>query len=131
VSLAGAGVLHVVWGRGATFPYRTRERLNDSLVGRDATPSPAACYAVAGALVAAAAIVGRAVNGGGRVVHVGSGLVAAVLSVRAAFGLAGRTDVLVPGSESDRFRELDRRVLSPLCLSLGAGAACAALSRTW
>ena len=127
MSLAGAGVLHVVWGRGSTFPYRTREQLNDSVVGRDATPSPAACYAVAMTLGGAAVIVGRAVTGGGRLVRVGSAVIAAVLSVRAAFGLAGRTDVLVPGSESERFRRIDRRVLSPLCLSLSAGAACAAL----
>ena len=46
----------------------------------------------------------------------------------AAFGLAGRTDLLVPGSESERFRRLDRRVFGPACLALATGAACAALA---
>ena len=130
LSLAAASVLHVAWGRGSTFPYRTRERLNDSIIGRDATPSPAACYAVATTLLSAAVIVGAATVGGGRRVRVGSGVVGAVLSTRAAFGFAGRTDLLVPGSVSERFRRLDRWLLSPLCLSLGVAACCAATSPT-
>jgi hypothetical protein len=46
--------------------------------------------------------------------------VAAVLSGRGLLGLAGRTDVVSPGSSSARFRRLDRRVYSPLCLALAA-----------
>jgi len=56
-----------------------------------------------------------------------SGLVAltGILGARAALGFAGRTDVLVPVSTSDRFRRNDRRVFAPLCLALAAGAASA------
>ena len=43
-----------------------------------------------------------------------------MLADRGALGLAGRTDVLSPGSVSDNFRRLDRRVYSPLCLTLAA-----------
>ena len=124
----GVAVVHVAWGRGSTFPYQTRAELNDAVIGRDATPSPAACNAVAAALTAAALLVGRAGTGGGRLSRVGAGGVAAVLAVRAAFGLAGRTDMLVPGSASAQFRRLDRRVFGPLCLALATGAACAALA---
>jgi hypothetical protein len=41
-----------------------------------------------------------------------------VLAVRGGLGLAGRTDVMAPGSVSARFRRLDRAVYSPLCLLL-------------
>ena len=128
-AFTGVAVLHVAWGRGSTFPYDTRAELNDAVIGRDATPSPPSCYAVAVALTGAALLVGRAGTRGGWVARIGAGAVATVLCVRAAFGLAGRTDVLVSGSESERFRRLDRRVFGPFCLALAAGAACAALAR--
>jgi hypothetical protein len=54
--------------------------------------------------------------------------VAIVLTTRAVFGFAGRTDLLVPGSDGVRFRQLDRRLFAPLCALLGAGAATAALA---
>ena len=44
----------------------------------------------------------------------------AVLTTRGALGLAGRTDIVSPGSSSERFRQLDRQVYSPLCLTLAA-----------
>ena len=81
-AFTGVAVLHVAWGRGSTFPYRTRAELNDAVIGRDATPSPASCNAVAAALAGAALLVGRAGTGGGRVARVGAGAVAAVLAVR-------------------------------------------------
>ena len=50
-------MLHAAWGRGATFPFHDRDGLNDAVIGRRTTPSPAACFAVAGALIAATALV--------------------------------------------------------------------------
>jgi len=125
--VAGA-VLHVRWARGSTFPFRSRAELNEAVIGRDASPSPAACVAVAAALTGAAVVVGRSGTGGGPVPRTGAALVAAVLTTRAVFGLAGRTDLLVPGSVGVRFRRLDRRLFAPLCAVLGAGAATAALA---
>jgi hypothetical protein len=125
----GAGaLLHLGWARGSTFPFRSRAELNDAVIGRDATPSPAACIAVATALAGAAAVVGRSGTGGGPVPRAGAGVVAVVLTTRAVFGFAGRTDLLVPGSDSARFRRLDRRVFAPICALLGSGAATAALA---
>ncbi len=81
------------------------------------------------ALVGAAGIVARATTGDEPVVRAGSAVVAGVLGIRAGFGLAGRTDLLVPGSNSERFRRLDRRAFAPLCLVLGSAAAHAAFKR--
>jgi hypothetical protein len=122
VVLLGVGALHAAWGRGAAFPFRDREGLNDAVIGRRTTPSPAACFAVAGALTAAAALVADVPRLPRPVQRVGVSGVAAVLATRAALGFAGRTDLASPGSVSTRFRRLDRRVYSPLCLALAAGA---------
>lgn len=120
--LLGLGALHVAWGRGATFPFPDRDALNDAVIGRPTTPSPAACLAVAGALTGAAALVADVPALPRRVQRVGVTGVAAVLATRAVLGFAGRADLASPGSVSTRFRRLDRRVYSPLCLALAAGA---------
>jgi len=122
LTLATIGGLHVAWGRGSTFPFPTREELNDKVVGRQATPSPAACYAVAGLLAAASGLVAGLPTRRSPVRRVGVVGVALTLGGRAALGFSGRTDVVSPGSVSPRFRRMDRRVLSPLCLALAAGA---------
>ena len=125
---AAGAVLHLRWARGSTFPYRSRAELNDAVVGREATPSPAACVAVAAALAGAAVVVGRSGTGGGPVPRTGAAVVAVVLTTRAVFGFAGRTDLLVPGSDSVRFRRLDRRLFAPICALIGTGAATAAVA---
>ena len=125
--LAGLAALHVAWGRGSSFPFATKERFNDAVVGADVTPPALGTYAVAAALSGAAGLLATATTGHGRVARTGSGAVAIGLGVRAAFGLAGRTDVLVPGSDSETFRRLDRRFFAPPCLALGASAAWAAV----
>jgi hypothetical protein len=45
------------------------------------------------------------------------------LLVRGVLGLARRTDLVSPGLSSPRFRALDRKVYSPLCLTIAALAA--------
>ena len=127
--LAFAG-LHVAWGVGSTFPFRTREELGDAVIGRQVTPGPSQCAAVAGMLTVAAVAVERAHRRHTTLPRVVSAGVATTLAARATFGFAGRTDVLVPGSTSRRFRRLDRRVFSPICAALATGAALAALERT-
>ena len=119
LSLAG---LHVLWGRGSTFPFADRDGLNDSVVGRSSTPRPSACFAVAGALTAAASLVADVPRLPRHLQRLGVTGVAVVLASRAALGFSGRTDVVSPGSASPRFRRLDRRMYSPLCLALAVGA---------
>ena len=116
--LAIAGV-HVAWGRGSTWPYPDRDGLNDAVIGRDATPSAPACYAVAAALTTAAVLVsGQPVQLPLR--RLGAAGVVTVLAARGALGVVGRTDLAVPGSVSPRFRQLDRRWLGPFCSTLAA-----------
>jgi Protein of unknown function (DUF3995) len=119
MALAG---LHVAWGRGSAVPFADRERLADAVIGRRSVPEPAACYAVAVALGVGATLVVGPPALPDQLRRVGLVGVAGVLGLRGVLGLIGRTDVVSPGSASDRFRRLDRRIYSPLCLSLAAGA---------
>ncbi len=122
-ALGSIAALHVAWGAGSTFPFASRDELNDTVVGRSATPSPIACYGVAGLLTAAAALVGGLPRRDSFVRRAGVCTVTAVLGTRSALGFAGRTDVVSPGSAPERFRDVDRRVLAPMCLALAVGAA--------
>jgi Protein of unknown function (DUF3995) len=124
-SLLAIAGLHVGWGRGSSFPFATREELADIVVGGPSEPSPRACYAVAGLLTAASALVAGAPGIPRRLRRPGVAMVTSVLAVRSAAGFTGRTDLLVPWTTSPRFRRADRRVLAPLCLLLAAGAATA------
>jgi Protein of unknown function (DUF3995) len=123
VALAGIGALHAAWGRGSTFPFASREELNDKVIGRQATPSPTSCYAIAGLLMAASALVAGLPTPRSRVRRIGVATVTAALGGRAALGFAGKTDIVSPGSVSARFTKMDKRVYSPLCLALAIGAA--------
>ncbi len=130
MTLGAIAAAHVAWGRGSTWPYPTHDALADNVVGRPVVPSPAACNAVAGLLATAAVLVAGPPIGPPRVRAVGQAGVATVLGVRAAVGLAGRTDLVSPGSASPSFRRNDRRWFSPLCAALASGAARAAV-RSW
>ena len=120
-ALAAASALHVAWGLGSTFPYRSDAQLTDRVVGSRQRPSPASCYTVAGALGTTAALAASTQRSQ---VRRGALLAAAtVFATRAAFGFSGRTDLLVPGSTSPAFRRQDRRIYSPICLALAGGLA--------
>jgi hypothetical protein len=125
VLLALAG-LHVAWGLGSTAPFATVEDLSDAVLGRapgdgDFVAAPA-CFAVAGALATGASLVVDRPGWPAAMRRLGLSVLAATLLARGALGVAGRTDLLVPGSASDRFRRHDRRLYGPLCLALGAAA---------
>jgi hypothetical protein len=121
LSLAGLAALHALWATGATWPARDRAKLADAVAGRPESgmPSAPACLVVAGLLATGALFVsGRPARCPG-VQRLGSLGVAGVLTLRGLLGFAGRTEVVSPGSTSPRFRRLDRRYYSPLCLVLG------------
>lgn len=126
VALLAAGAVHAVWATGSSFPFETRSALNDAVVGRQASPRPADCVAVAVVLATAAGAVTIAGRHDHRLARLVAAGVAAGFAIRAALGFAGRTRMLVPGSESATFVRLDRRVYAPLCALLAAGAATAA-----
>ncbi|MFJ3787123.1 DUF3995 domain-containing protein [Kitasatospora sp. NPDC090091] len=129
--LAGTGVLHTVWAV-SPWPLRTPEELADAVVGTgDGMPPAAACLAVAGALGAAAYLVGAEAGvlpaaGPARVRRAGVWTVSAVMLARGAGGLL--VSGLGLGGSSARFRRLDVRYYSPLCLALGAGAGAVAVA---
>ncbi len=120
--LLAIGALHVLWATGSPWPLSSRQELSDAVAGRDDSepPSPAACLAVTGLLTTAATFVAGRPHRIPWLSRIGSAGVVAVLTGRGALGLAGRTDILSPGSVSERFRRLDRRCYSPLCLALAA-----------
>lgn len=123
------GVLHVAWGRGSSFPFPDREQLADAVVGRRAVPDAAACHGVAGCLFAAAALAADPRIGPRNMRAIGRMGVVAVLTARGVLGLLGRTDMVSPGSSGQRFRRLDRRVFSPLCLALALATAAVGVRR--
>lgn len=120
--LGSIAVLHIVWAAGSSWPLSGRGELADAVVGREhgEVPPPLACLAVAAALASAAGLLAGGGRLDARLRALGARLVVGVLATRAAAGLSGRTDLLAPGSSSPRFRALDRRLYSPLCLTLAA-----------
>jgi len=121
VLLAIAG-LHVAWGVGSSFPFASRERLADTVVGEDEVPPPSACFAVAAALCVGAGALSEvlALPSWLRVVVVRA--MATVLGVRAVLGFLGATSLISPGSTSATFRRRDRALYSPLTLALAVVA---------
>lgn len=122
VSLGSISAIHVLWGRGSTFPFQNRHDLNDHVVGQQVSPSPAACNAVACLLLIAAVSVERAARGSSPITRVAATGCGLVLGTRAALGFTGRTHLAVPGSGSAAFRRNDRRIFAPLCALLALGA---------
>jgi hypothetical protein len=118
VLLTAAG-LHVAWGAGSSFPFRSTAELTENVVGSPHPPSRSACFSVAVLLggIAAAVAVRPHLTVHRRLLQ----LTSAVLGLRAIAGFAGRTDVLVPGSTSALFRRRDRQIFAPLCALLSAG----------
>ncbi|WP_327676548.1 DUF3995 domain-containing protein [Kitasatospora sp. NBC_00458] len=131
--LAGTGALHALW-TVTPWPLRTPEEFADAVVGTgDGVPPAAACAAVAGLLGSAAYLVAAEAGvvpavGPARLRRAGVRAVSAVMLARGAGGLVVFGGGLA--GHSERFRRLDTRYYSPLCLALGAGAAAVAAAGT-
>jgi hypothetical protein len=108
-ALFAIGSLHVAWGLGASWPRIDRE-----------PASPVACFAVAALLGVAAGLVAGRPRRAPQLSRLGARTVTGVLATRGAFGMAGRTDLLASGASSAQFRTMDRRIYSPVCLTLAA-----------
>ena len=113
------GALHVLWATGSSWPAADAGTISGRS-GARASPGPVACLAVAGLLGTAAALVTGHPRERPALARVGSAGVTATFALRGVLGLAGRTDLVSPGSTSERFRALDRRYYGPLCLGLAA-----------
>jgi hypothetical protein len=120
--LAALALLHVAWGSGSAFPFRSRRALADAVVGSSWVPPPAACFAVAGALATGTALVVDVLPLPPTVRRASLVAMATVFGVRSALGFSGNTVLVSPGSDSERFIRLDRRVYAPTCLGLSIGS---------
>jgi hypothetical protein len=117
-ALGGLAGLHALWATGSPWPLRDRADFADAVTGDGTFPQPAACLTVTGLLASAAALVAGRPHRWPVLQRGGAAGATAVLAARGALGLVGRTDLVSPGSTSARFRSLDRRFYSPLCLTL-------------
>jgi hypothetical protein len=124
LTLLGLAGLHAAWASGSSWPAGDRAQLADLMAGRAGgpVPTPAACVLVASLLASASALVAGRPRRLPRLRRLGAAGVAAAFGIRGACGLAGRTDLVSPGSTSTAFRRLDRRYYAPLCLSLAVAA---------
>jgi hypothetical protein len=122
VVLAALAVLHLAWGLGSAFPFRTRGELADAVVGSSLVPPPMACFAVAGALATGTALVANVIPIPPPIRRLSLLGMAAVFGFRATLGLTGKTALVSPGSDSERFIRLDRRIYAPTCLGLSVGS---------
>lgn len=120
LGLTAISTLHCVWATGSSWPLPDRQALSEQVAGKSNQPPPsrAACMAVAGLLAVAASLVDGHPRRTPWLSRVGSAGVVLVLGVRGSLGMAGRTDLLSPGSTSRAFRSRDRRIYSPTCLIL-------------
>jgi hypothetical protein len=121
-TLGGLTVLHTAWGLGFSFPFHDRGELADAVIGRSTVPSSRACFTVASLLAVGAALVFNLVPLPKRCRDVALATMAAVLALRSAAGFSAKTSLLSKGSDSERFRRLDRQLYSPLCLLLAIGS---------
>ncbi len=125
-TLALIAGLHVAWAHGSSVPFRDRASLHDAVLGGPANrPSSVACYTVAVTLAASSTAVLRASASHDRPSRLIAQGVALTLAARAIIGFAGMTERYMPGATSNTFRRLDRRIYSPLCMTLAIGAALA------
>jgi uncharacterized protein DUF3995 len=118
--LAAIAAVHLAWAAGSAWPLESRAALADAVIGRaeGEVPPPRDCAAVAALLAIAASLVAGRPRRWPTLRRRGVQAVSLSLAGRGAAGLSGRTELLSPGSCSPRFRELDRRLYSPLCLAL-------------
>jgi hypothetical protein len=135
--LIGFGALHLAWGAGLNWPYRSRTELASKVIGATDFPSPLACgvvaaplltagvYSVAGAMPDsqyddATATEDLPIDRS----HLGLDTLAPLLVGTALFArgvMGGKLACKLVGlpEPNAQFLDLDRRVYQPLCLGIG------------
>jgi len=125
--LATIAALHIYWGFGGVWPGRDAAdcaRRTGGFRGARTMPGPAACVAVAAALVVAALIPIFLAGRFGMLATLAGLAVALVFLGR---GVAGFTPAWRRLTPEEPFATLDVRYYSPLCLAIGAGFAALAI----
>ena len=118
--LAGLGALHAVWAAGSPWPAASRDALAEAVLSTgERMPPDSATWAVAGLLVAGAAVVRGAARSSAP-----PRLRALTLAVGGLF--AARAVVYLPadlaGGFATTYQRMDAAVYAPLCLGVAAGA---------
>src|SRR3954454_10466121 len=111
LALLGLAGLHAAWASGSAWPADDRAELADLMAGRagGSVASPSACVLVATLFTGASALVAGRPRRLPRLRRLGAAGVAAALGIRGTCGLAGRTDLVSPGSTSPGVRRPGRR----------------------
>jgi hypothetical protein len=125
--LAAIAALHAYWGFGGVWPGRDAAdcaRRTGGFRGARTMPGPAACFAVAAALVVAALIPIFLAGRFGMLATLAGLAVALVFLGRGVAGFSPAWRRLTP---EEPFATLDVRYYSPLCLAIGAGFAALAI----
>ena len=128
-AFAVASAVHAAWGLRIQIPGVDGAALSEAVAGVGEMPGPVACFAVAGALASAAALVAGVPPLPSRLVLAGRAGVVLGVGGRGLLGILGRTDLVAPGEVTERFRRWDRRLYTPLCLGLAAGTGARPLAR--
>jgi len=134
IVLTTVAALHVAWGAGVRWPFRTEAELVSTVVGyrREQMPPPNQCYSAALAIYIPGTIalmlaglidvpLPRSV-----VLFAGAG----VTLVFAGRGIAGYVPAWRSRFPREPFATYDRRYYSPLCLVLAAGFAVLLINAT-
>lgn len=126
LTLGGIAALHAYWGFGGRWPARDEATLADMVIGKTPggrMPPPAACFAVAAAILAGVGLIVLVSFGG--LPHPAAAFVRGAYwiftAVFVARGVAGFVPALWRRSSGTAFVRLNTRYYSPLCLLLGAG----------
>jgi len=117
--LGAIGALHALWAVGSSWPAADRRRLAAAVAGTTQMPSHAASAKVSAALFGASALT-AGTGGTAPAARLARDTTAAVLAVRGAAGVTGRTDLLLSWTPTEPFRSYDRRFHGPLCLLIAA-----------
>jgi len=120
VSLGALSALHVLWATGSAWPAADRQTLASAIGGFSRVPGPGPCLTVAAALGVAAAAVAGLPEPYTRAGRAASAVTASVLAAR---GFAGMAGLMPHARRSASFAVLDRRVYSPVALTLACAAA--------
>ncbi|MEO6394854.1 MAG: DUF3995 domain-containing protein [Devosia sp.] len=123
IPLLAAGVAHLLWALGATWPIRDRLLLAQTVVGTPGVtrmPNRFLTLIVAIAILAAGVLaLSLADQSSGGMLLTGAGVVLALLFVTR--GIVGFTPVWRNRFPTEPFAALDRKTYSPLILIIGIG----------
>ena len=123
--LLAVAAVHATWAQGSSWPLADQRRLAWTVYGSETMPSAPACLAVTALLTVGAGLVAGLPRSAPRLGRLGS---AGIVEVLAARGVVGAVGLMPQQRTSPAFARWDRRLYSPLCLSL-AGLCAAGVAR--